>query len=300
LPPEPRESTLNNNTRWPKVETSYFSFGGSDWNVTIYPGGDSPDTDGRSLVCLARQTSFDHLCRPNSTPVFCSSQMFDISGNGAPYDVNYNLYGVCSSKGNVLIRLELLSVATISEVELYPLNRDRNRAHLYDRENQAWLLETDVSMEKLKLRLCYTDVTNVPRKFTRFVCWSVAVVPPRNHRRPIKTAASPLAEYYTQTDTAADCYEVTTDISSDIVRELTSLCDMFCSPRFSCFLNQVDHRQFFVLLVQTKAATTITVQRKRMLSSDRTIHLRQLSSPSGTLTALDLGQATGLSFYASP
>lgn len=97
--------------------------------------------------------------------------MFDISGNGAPYDVNYNLYGVCSGKGKVLIRLELLSVATISEVELYPLNRDRNRAHLYDRENQAWLLESDVSMEKLKLRLYYTDVTNVPRKFTRFVCW---------------------------------------------------------------------------------------------------------------------------------
>ena len=115
--------------------------------------------------------TFHNVYQPNSTPVFCSSQMFDISGNGAPYDVNYNLYGVCSSKGNVLIRLELLSVATISEVELYPLNRDRNRAHLYDRENQAWLLETDVSMEKLKLRLCYTDVTNVPRKFTRFVCW---------------------------------------------------------------------------------------------------------------------------------
>jgi len=75
-----------------------------------------------------------------------------------------------------------------------------------------------------------------------FIVSSVAVVPPRNHRRPIKTAASPLAEYYTQTDTAADCYEVTTDISSDIVRELASLCDMFCSPRFSCFLNQVDHR----------------------------------------------------------
>ena len=100
--------------------------------------------------------------------------MFDMSGNGDPYDVNYNLYSASSGKGKLRIRLELLSVATISEVELYPLNRDRNRAHLYDRENQAWLLESDVSMDNLTLRLYYVDVTNVPRKFTRFVCWRSA------------------------------------------------------------------------------------------------------------------------------
>ena len=100
--------------------------------------------------------------------------MFNMSGNGDPYDINHNLYAASSGKSKLRIRLELLSVATISEVELYPLNRDRNRAHLYDRENQAWLLESDVSMNNLTLRLYYVDVTNVPRKFTRFVCWRLA------------------------------------------------------------------------------------------------------------------------------
>ena len=66
----PAEVTNNNHSPWPKVDTGYFSFGGFDWNVSIFPSGVSATTDGRSLVCLARQTSFDHLCRVRYRVVF--------------------------------------------------------------------------------------------------------------------------------------------------------------------------------------------------------------------------------------
>lgn len=46
----------------PKMETTYFNFGGFDWNVLVYPYGREPG-DERLFVHLNRLTGFDHQCR---------------------------------------------------------------------------------------------------------------------------------------------------------------------------------------------------------------------------------------------
>lgn len=45
-----------------KTESTYFNFGGFDWNVAIYPFGKDPGDD-RLFVYLNRLTGFDHQCR---------------------------------------------------------------------------------------------------------------------------------------------------------------------------------------------------------------------------------------------
>lgn len=46
----------------PKMETTFFNFGGFDWNVLVYPYGKEPGDD-RLFVHLNRLTGFDHQCR---------------------------------------------------------------------------------------------------------------------------------------------------------------------------------------------------------------------------------------------
>ena len=124
----------------PKGETNYFSYGNFDWNLNVYPFGDCPENEGRPLVSFIRQTHFDHLCRVKyrltlgrgdkilETDVI--EQVFDISGHGAPYDVGYNLFQLTASKGRLSLKVELLSVTAFSEIQVSPLNRSKNRAHL--------------------------------------------------------------------------------------------------------------------------------------------------------------------------
>ena len=52
-----------------------------------------------------------------------------------------------------------------------------SRVRLYDREEQAWTVESDVSMNNLLLRLFYDDVIHVPRGHVRRVTWALSIVP---------------------------------------------------------------------------------------------------------------------------
>ena len=226
MPRIPRDNHHSNDSH-AKFETGYFAFGNLDWNLHIYPNGDSADTDGRSLVFLTKQTNFDHSCRAQYRLVISRKdrvitsdvieQCIDMAGQGRPYEIDQSVHGLIVAKGKLSLKVEMLSVATVSEVELLPLNRERNRAHLYDRENQGWLVECDVSTECLRLRMYYSDVRNVPRRFTRLVTWSAKVVTSRNCSE-IKALGCPFSAYYTQTDTAEECYEMDTNIASSEVR----------------------------------------------------------------------------------
>lgn len=212
----------SNDYEYSKFETNYFTFGNFDWNLSIYPFGDRLENDGRPLVFLTRQTNFDHLCRVRYRLMLghgdrildsdTLEQMFDISGNSPPYDVSYNLYNLTSSKARMKVKAELLSVTAVSEIQLSPLNRSKNRTHLYDRDKQAWMIETDLSTEYLKFRLYYVDVRNVPRRFVRYVCWSLMVMPARGQVRPVKALRAPFFNYYSQSDLTEEGFEIDTDI----------------------------------------------------------------------------------------
>ena len=103
-------------------------------------------------------------------------QILDTSGTGPPYHVGYHVFSLTSGKARLRIKVQLLSVSAISEVIMCPFSRNKNRVHLYDRDKQAWMLEADVLGKKnLVLKMYYSDIHNVPRKFSRYVCWSTQV-----------------------------------------------------------------------------------------------------------------------------
>ncbi len=166
-----------------------------------------------------------------------------------------------------IFQVELMSVSAISEVALCPFSRNRNRAHLYDRDKQAWMLEVGgVSSEgekgthvlrynvfrslvlsagltrrfhwshtqadavnptgrnTLTLRMWYSDIHNVPRRFSRYVCWSALLVSAAASRssaaarhgatasvKPRSALDAPFSNYYSQTDTD-EGYTMKTDI----------------------------------------------------------------------------------------
>ncbi|XP_064641017.1 uncharacterized protein LOC135495924 [Lineus longissimus] len=66
----------------------------------------------------------------------------------------------------------------------------------------------------LRLRLFYADIYNIPRHYTRFVCWNLSVLPVASagaRRRSIKAIRTPFSNYYTQTD-ADEGYDMLTTV----------------------------------------------------------------------------------------
>jgi hypothetical protein len=225
LPREPRDHFHN-----PRIETNYFTFGHFDWNLSVCPFGDGVETTGKPLIFLTRQTNFDHLCRikyrltigqnDKTLESEVIEQIVDLSGHAQPYNVGYDLYRLTSGKSKLKVKVELISVAAISEVQLCPLNRSKNRAHLYDRDKQEWLIESDVSKEFLQFRMYYSDVRNVPRKFLRYVSWNARVIPARSPKTSVRVLGCPLSNYYAQTDYSEEAYEIETDIPVQDVSQL--------------------------------------------------------------------------------
>ncbi len=108
----------------------------------------------------------------------------------------------------------------MSEIFVCPFNKSKNKAHLYDRDKQAWMLETNLHTQNktLHLRLYYADIHNVPRKFSRYVCWNAILVPVQIHAKPQSASGAPFSNYYAQTDTD-DGFVMKTDIPVAEVRK---------------------------------------------------------------------------------
>ncbi|KAK2141779.1 hypothetical protein LSH36_1042g00007 [Paralvinella palmiformis] len=253
MPREGKDSQYHQ--RLCRVETNYFSFGGFDWSLMLYPNGDSRDDAGQSMVGLVRQTNFDHVCRVRyrlqlgqGNRIVDSEMMeqtVDIAGRGELYNPGYNLYHLCSSKSKLRIQMELMSVTALSEVQICPLDRSKNRGHLYDRDKQAWIIESDVSRYNLKLRLFYADIRNVPRMCLRHVMFGVSVLPLRggHQARPIRAKGSPFYEYYSQND-PDDCFDVCTDITVESLQDADSV---YLDPEFHRMTIQVEWLETHVL-----------------------------------------------------
>ncbi|XP_074646612.1 uncharacterized protein LOC141902682 [Tubulanus polymorphus] len=197
-----------------KFETSYFAFGGFDWGLSIFPNGDCSRNEGRPMVHLNRQTSFDHCCKVRYQVILghgdkelesdVLEDYFDVSGSGVGSQIGANVYSLTTNKGKLKCRVELLSVSAVSEVQICPLDRRRNRSRLYDRDKQAWQLEALLDGAYLHLQLNYADIYNIPRHYARYVCWSCSIIPiskpDTTKRRPIKALGTPFYNYYTQKD----------------------------------------------------------------------------------------------------
>ncbi|XP_013418227.1 uncharacterized protein LOC106179232 [Lingula anatina] len=224
LPRRPSEVNMHQ-IDYQNFETRHFHFGDSDWNVALSHLGDDHSSTSQDVVRLTRLTNFDLLCKTKYAVVLGKGKKMtetdimevslDSENEDPGYTLHQSLYNTASHKGRLQLLVEMYSTTYYSRVRLEPLTKNKNRAHCYDREQQAWLMESNVSGPYLKLRLYYTDVKNVPRRYTRFVNWSVAIVPALRTYKPVKGLDGPYTSYYSQQTDAEKGYEMVTNIRTE-------------------------------------------------------------------------------------
>lgn len=197
-----------------KLETGYFTFGGFDWNVVIYPNGhDDGDghmqQDGRFSVYLMRLTGFDHSCRIRYSVAlgegerrYESGQLEELSdaeGHGFGWHPRGRWSDVVH-KGLVKVTLEMVEARTISEVLVQALGPTSLPAvPCYDRDKQAWTIRADLHSDTVRLHLVYKDIHNVPRNHLRYVSWSAYLMRGEEHdAKTISLPGAPFSRYYAQ------------------------------------------------------------------------------------------------------
>ncbi|CAB0031944.1 unnamed protein product [Trichogramma brassicae] len=187
-----------------KLETNYFTFGGFDWNLVVYPSGNkeassdssrvalgssaegssssSSDRSGSSnrlSVHLVRLTGFDHQCRVRyivslgdgdrcieSGPI---EDLSDVQGRGYGWQPRCRWSDV-AHKGVLRLTLEMLEARTISEVLVQALgSASLPAAPCYDKDKQAWAIRADLHSDTVRLHLVYKDIHNVPRNHLRYL-----------------------------------------------------------------------------------------------------------------------------------
>lgn len=175
-----------------KLETNYFTFGGFDWNLVVYPSGTkepssssserggSSESGGSSRlsVHLVRLTGFDHRCRVRYIVSLGegdrrieSGAIEDVSddeGRGFGWQPRVRWSDV-AHKGVLRLSLEMLEARTISEVLVPTLGTGTLPATpCYDRDKQEWTIRADLHSDTVRLQLVYKDIHNVPRNHLRY------------------------------------------------------------------------------------------------------------------------------------
>lgn len=130
-----------------RLESPYFSYGLFDWSVSLFPNEGNYKNDETIALQLHRHTSFDHICNVRyyisigENGAFQSEeldQLVDIAGNGDVYLVNGSLLQLTRGRSSLKLKISMISVVSVSEVTLTVGSRNKTRAHLYDRDKQAW------------------------------------------------------------------------------------------------------------------------------------------------------------------
>lgn len=170
------QSVFGTHPKVHKFETTYFTFGGFDWNMALYPHGKDPG-DGRLGIFLNRLTGFDHQCRVRYNVVLGDGEkridsgiiddVSDSDGKGYGWHPRVRFPDLVY-KGIIRVHLEMMLANTLSEVSVAVNNQHAATvAQCYDRDKQAWTIEADTHSETVRLRMVYKDIHNVPRNHLR-------------------------------------------------------------------------------------------------------------------------------------
>lgn len=209
-----------------RMESTYFMFGLSDWSISLFPDNSVAEADGSVEVQLQRHTSFDHTCYVRYRIILGDEgtfdsgdleQVLDASGIGEPFTIGASVHRLSRGRTALRVKVEMVSVVSVSEVLLsMPTKTTPSRAHCYDRDKQAWMIEADTNGKYLAFRLFYTDISHVPRKFSRYVGWNLRVMSRSSQARPKRSLEGPHGKYYVQQE-VDDGIMVRTDIPVDEV-----------------------------------------------------------------------------------
>ncbi|XP_039277029.1 uncharacterized protein LOC111043531 [Nilaparvata lugens] len=234
-----------------KLETSYFTFGGFDWNLALYPYGTKDlhgGGEGRVSVYLNRCTGFDHQCRVRYSVVLGdadrridSGVVDDVSdSDGKSYGWHPRArFNDLIYKGVVRVHLEMLLANTLSEVIssfVFPgcggsggggggvasgVVAAPAVTQCYDRDKQAWSIKSDCQSETVRLHMVYKDIHNVPRNHLRYVCWTAYLLRfhgKSGHVEPVPLPGAPFSHYYAQ-ESSDEGIIMETDIGVKELRE---------------------------------------------------------------------------------
>ncbi|XP_071744826.1 uncharacterized protein [Lepeophtheirus salmonis] len=195
------QSIFNNSKQFGKLETSYFSYSPYDWNLSLYPTGrsdsqlgtsesivGSPTGNASMTIYLNRQTGLDRNCRVKFNLKIGDGESRVESGDRDEIsDHDGKSYGWlpmvkfadCVSRGVLKLIVEMISINTVSLLEIPVVPPNPVGLPVYDKDKLAWEVEPDMNGDTLKLRMIHKDAKNIPRNHIRYVCWSAYLI--KNH-----------------------------------------------------------------------------------------------------------------------
>lgn len=215
IPPTP---SYNRNSAELKYVSGTFAFGNYEWNVCIQPKLDSMGNISCLKFYLCRLSSLDHLCRISYKYKFINGgyvhdsgvieQYSDINGASNSYRMD-KVRELLQAMGKVVIRLDLIKVNSVFPIILYPFSTQPQPVHFYDRDRQAWMMESCIEDNCFILRLFYTDINNIPTGYVRVMSFNISV----RHQQtgPVYVFKKPVIKYYYKRE-SDDGLEITTTI----------------------------------------------------------------------------------------
>lgn len=189
------------------LESQYFLFGKSDWNLTLSlpcpdskhsrhskSNANSSDAEAtRAAVTINRQSLTDLCCRLFGEMALVFSGARDaIALREETLDAGVNssralefgglslsdLHTSVKTKWPLTLSCELTRLTAAIPVEVQARSGDAaNVARFYDADKQEWALDCDLLGTYVRLRLYYLDIKDVPRGCSRVVRWNVRMMP---------------------------------------------------------------------------------------------------------------------------
>ncbi|CAF0783120.1 unnamed protein product [Brachionus calyciflorus] len=200
-----------------KYVSGTFSFGNYEWNVCIQPKMDSMGSITCLKFYLCRLSSLDHLCRISYRYKFINGgfvhdsgiieQYSDINGASNSYRMD-KIKELLQMTGKFVIRIDLIKVNSVFPIILYPFSNQPQPVHFYDRDRQAWMMESCVEDNCFILRLFYTDINNIPSGYVRVMSFNISV---RHQNSAVYVFKKPVIKYYYKRE-SDDGLEITTTI----------------------------------------------------------------------------------------
>ena len=161
--------------------------------------GQSAAGHGQCRASIGRQRCVFHASKmqcPSAGVPDC------LAGDCKGKTIDGSLFGQLTSRRPLRMELSLQEMCPIALVDLLPTSRNKNCVRCYDMDKQVqghkrwqsprsaaahnsldscstqeWIVESDILGRMVKLRLYYVDIRNVPRHFSRLVCWNAYLIP---------------------------------------------------------------------------------------------------------------------------
>ncbi|CAN8024874.1 unnamed protein product [Ixodes persulcatus] len=244
-------AAANASSQLHRLESSYFCFGGFEWNISLLPEGSPEDGDnGRPRVLLNRLTGFDHPCRVQYRVVLGEGerradsgvldQISDLSGRIRGFSLRGPGAADLLRRGTLRLQLHMLSANAISEAKVRPVHvqvsatgsgttdpsgNEATAPNCYDRDKQPWCVEVDLGSDCVRLKLYYAELQHIPRGHLRYVAWNAYLIrrqPGSGARESVLALRAPHSSYYVQ-DGMDVGVVMETDVTVREVRESASM-----------------------------------------------------------------------------